>query len=55
MRCTRCYGSGRVYTRSLASTRDADDAAAVAVVELVGRLMRRAPKVWRVLSIARRE
>lgn len=43
-------------TCGLASTRDADDAAAVAVVELVERLMRRPwAKGWRVLSIARRE
>ena len=38
----------------LATTREGDDAAALAVAELVGRLLRRSwAKGWRVLSIAR--
>lgn len=38
----------------LATTREADDGAALAVAELVGRLLRRSwAKGWRVLSIVR--
>ena len=43
-------------THGLTSVRGTDDAAALAVAELVGRLLcRAASKGWRVLSIARAE